>query len=517
MIELQSVSKSFGQIRAVDGISFATKEGEIFGLLGPNGAGKSTTIKMIMNILAPGFRVHPLQWKSNPGIGQGSHRLPPEERGLYRKVKINEMLLYLASLKNADSSAAEKRLDEWLARFNLTEWKTRTPESLSKGMAQKVQFIASVLHDPEFLFLDEPFSGLDPVSTDVLREAVLELGSRGKTILFSTHNMEVAERICSRLLVIDHGREVISGSVADIKSRYGHNTVAVEFDGTIDFGSLAGNGAQRVPLSPVGGDGARGGRQPPGPLQMPSRPGLRAQVRGGLPLTAQDFRGACRRGREEPVRKGSTDRMGKLAKIIRMEFRLTVGEQGIHRPHHPRAVSHRGGRDPAQSPLDIGGAMGSPGTKIALLGADPRFVQEISPAFKQSRIEVSAVQGSAESLDSQVQAGAYDGYLVMPADLSDVTRLEYVSKTAADFRVMGVLQGVIGKAIVAQRLVKAGISASRVGSLTQSPGLRDAAAHEERGKEEPGFHHGPHDRAHARHAPLHDGGSLRAGHRRGPC
>ncbi len=240
MIELRSVSKNFGQIRAVDRISFATREGEIFGLLGPNGAGKSTTIKMIMNILHPDsgsilFNGSPIREADKDRIGY-----LPEERGLYRKVKINEMLLYLASLKNADSSAAEKRLDEWLARFNLVEWKTRTPESLSKGMAQKVQFIAAILHDPEFLFLDEPFSGLDPVSTDVLRDAVLELGSRGKTILFSTHNMEVAERICSRLLVIDHGREVISGTLSDIKSRYGHNTVVVEFDGTIDFGPLSG-------------------------------------------------------------------------------------------------------------------------------------------------------------------------------------------------------------------------------------------------------------------------------------
>jgi len=240
VIELRSVSKSFGQVRAVDNISFATREGEIFGLLGPNGAGKSTTIKMIMNILEPDsgsilFNGSPIREADKDRIGY-----LPEERGLYRKVKINEMLLYLASLKNAERSAVEKRLDEWLARFNLAEWKTRTPETLSKGMAQKVQFIASILHDPEFLFLDEPFSGLDPVSTDVLREAVLELGSRGTTILFSTHNMEVAEKICSRLLVIDHGREVISGSLADIKSRYGHNIVAVEFDGTIDFGSLSG-------------------------------------------------------------------------------------------------------------------------------------------------------------------------------------------------------------------------------------------------------------------------------------
>jgi ABC-2 type transport system ATP-binding protein len=240
MIELRSVSRSFGQVKAVNEISFATREGEIFGLLGPNGAGKSTTIKMIMNILRPDsgeilFNGRRIRESDKDRIGY-----LPEERGLYKKVKINEMLLYLASLKNANRHAAEKRLDEWLGRFGLLEWKTRTPETLSKGMAQKVQFIAAVLHEPELVFLDEPFSGLDPVSTDVLREAVLDLGTRGTTILFSTHNMEVAEKICSRLLVIDHGRELISGSLADIKSRYGHNTVIVEFDGNIDFGTLSG-------------------------------------------------------------------------------------------------------------------------------------------------------------------------------------------------------------------------------------------------------------------------------------
>ena len=240
MIELRSVSKSFGQVKAVDKVSFTTREGEIFGLLGPNGAGKSTIIKMIMNILAPDsgsilFNGSPIRESDKDRIGY-----LPEERGLYRKVKINEMLLYLASLKNADRSAAERRLDKWLARFGLAEWKSRTPEALSKGMAQKVQFVASVLHDPELLFLDEPFSGLDPVSADVLREAILELGSQGTTIIISTHNMEVADKICSRILVIDHGREVLSGSLSDIKSRYGHNNVAVEFDGAIDFDSLSG-------------------------------------------------------------------------------------------------------------------------------------------------------------------------------------------------------------------------------------------------------------------------------------
>jgi len=238
MIELRDVRKSFGDLKAVDGVSLSAGAGEIFGLLGPNGAGKSTTIRMILKILAPDsgsilFNDKPISEEDKPRIGY-----MPEERGLYRKVKIGEMLLYLASLKDADPASSARRLDEWLERFGLLPWKRRTPEELSKGMAQKAQFIAAVLHDPEFIFLDEPFSGLDPVSTDMLREAVLELAKKGKTVLFSTHNMEVAEKICSRILIIDHGRAVVSGVLADIKGRHGKNSVSVEFDGELDTARL---------------------------------------------------------------------------------------------------------------------------------------------------------------------------------------------------------------------------------------------------------------------------------------
>ncbi|HHU35593.1 MAG TPA: ATP-binding cassette domain-containing protein [Treponema sp.] len=240
MIELKSVGKSFGKIMAVDNISLSTKDGEIFGILGPNGAGKSTIIKMIMNILVPDsgsilFDGRPICEADKDRIGY-----LPEEKGLYRKVRIDKMLLYFASLKNVDRKIAEKNLDEWLDRLHLSDWKTATPEALSKGMTQKIQFISSILHDPDFIFLDEPFSGLDPVNTDVLRAAIHDLGQMGKTILFSTHNMEIAEKICSRILIINNGHEVISGSLKDIKDRYGRNTVVVEFDGTIDFTALKG-------------------------------------------------------------------------------------------------------------------------------------------------------------------------------------------------------------------------------------------------------------------------------------
>jgi ABC-2 type transport system ATP-binding protein len=239
VIELRDVRKTFGGLTAVDGISLSTGAGEVFGLLGPNGAGKSTTIRMIMQILAPDSGIillndRPISEADKPRIGY-----MPEERGLYRKVKIGEMLLYLASLKDADPARSARRLDEWLERFGLSQWKRRTPEELSKGMAQKAQFIAAVLHDPEFVFLDEPFSGLDPVSTDMLRDAVLELARTGKTVLFSTHNMDVAEKICTRILIVDRGRAVVSGPLAEIKGRYGKNSVTLEFDGELDAARLS--------------------------------------------------------------------------------------------------------------------------------------------------------------------------------------------------------------------------------------------------------------------------------------
>jgi ABC-2 type transport system ATP-binding protein len=246
MIELRNVCKSYGELKAVDGVSFAARPGEVFGLIGPNGAGKSTTIKMIMHILAPDsgeilFDGKPLGRRMKDAIGY-----LPEERGLYKKVKLGEMLAYLASLKNAHPGEAARRIDRWLDRFDLAEWKDRRCEDLSKGMSQKAQFIAAVAHDPPHLFLDEPFAGLDPVATDLLRETILEMGREGKTILFSTHNMEVAERICSRIFLIDHGREVLSGAMDEVKARHGRNAVLAEFDGDLALPALSGLAANII-------------------------------------------------------------------------------------------------------------------------------------------------------------------------------------------------------------------------------------------------------------------------------
>lgn len=235
MIELRHVSKQFGSLYAVEDLSFSTTKGEIFGLLGPNGAGKTTTIRMIMNIIAPDtgsilFDNELIADSIKEKIGY-----LPEERGLYKKVTVNDALLYFGRLKGKKDDELEKAIDMWLSSFSLLEWKYKKIEELSKGMAQKIQFIASVIHNPHILFLDEPFSGLDPISTDFMRETIVNLANNGTTILFSTHIMEQAEKICNNILIMNRGKKVLYGSVDAIKEKLGHTSVIVEFSGDGSF------------------------------------------------------------------------------------------------------------------------------------------------------------------------------------------------------------------------------------------------------------------------------------------
>ena len=238
---LEGVSKSFDEFVAVEGLSLRARRGRIFGLLGPNGAGKTTTIRMIVGITAPDAgRVElfgrPLTPESRDRIGY-----LPEERGLYKKMKVGEQLRFFAELKGLDGRAAERESDRWLARMRLTDWKQKKTDELSKGMQQKVQFIAAVLHDPDLLILDEPFSGLDPVSVETMKAAVLDLQAAGKTIILSTHLMEQAERLCADICLINRARKVLGGSLREVKQSYGRNTVALRLeggDGVLDDAAL---------------------------------------------------------------------------------------------------------------------------------------------------------------------------------------------------------------------------------------------------------------------------------------
>ncbi|MDP2790373.1 MAG: ATP-binding cassette domain-containing protein [Rectinemataceae bacterium] len=235
MITVDNVSKSYSSVKAVANLSFETKPGEIFGLIGPNGAGKSTTIRMIMNIIAPDSGSIRFDGKALTEADKARIGYLPEERGLYRKAKLGEVLEYLAAIKGASRADARASIDAWLQRFELSEWKNRKVSELSKGMAQKAQFIGAVAHNPSVVFFDEPFSGLDPLAQDQLLAVMVELKEKGSTVLFSTHIMEHAEKICERILLINKGQEVFYGATADLKRKYGRNAVVLEFDGDGSF------------------------------------------------------------------------------------------------------------------------------------------------------------------------------------------------------------------------------------------------------------------------------------------
>jgi ABC-2 type transport system ATP-binding protein len=240
-VQLDRVSKSFGDFTAVKELSLTVRAGRVFGLLGPNGAGKTTTIRMIVNITAPDSgSISVFGQKINVAL-QNRIGYLPEERGLYRRMKVVDQLRFFAELKNVRGKNVEKKIDEWLARIKLSEWKTKRSMELSKGMQQKIQFLTAVLHEPDLLILDEPFSGLDPINLELLKEIVLDLKRAGKTIIFSTHQMEVAEKICDDICLLNRSQKVFEGSLREIKSSFGRNSIALRLvggDGVLDDPAL---------------------------------------------------------------------------------------------------------------------------------------------------------------------------------------------------------------------------------------------------------------------------------------
>lgn len=234
-LEVKNLTKQFNSLVAVDNASFEVPEGSIFGLIGRNGAGKTTTIRMMMNIYMPdggevtlrGVKVGQ-EFKNRVGY-------LPEERGLYKKMKVLETLLYFAEIKGKSGREIQKRAEQYLKRFDLFDRRLSKIEDLSKGNQQKIQFIATILHDPEFVILDEPFAGLDPVNTNLLKDIILEMKQRGKVIIFSTHLMDFAEKLCDHLAMIDHGKIILKGSMSDIKAKYSQKNVSINYEGDISF------------------------------------------------------------------------------------------------------------------------------------------------------------------------------------------------------------------------------------------------------------------------------------------
>ncbi len=225
-IEIENITKSFNKHKAVDDLSLSVPKGSIYGFIGPNGSGKTTTIRMIMNILYPDSGTVKLYGTEHLGSKLDNVGYLPEERGLYKKMKVKEILRFHGELKNARNMNRE--IDFWLKRFDLTEWANKKVEALSKGMSQKVQFIATIIDKPEIIILDEPFSGLDPVNTEVIRSAVLELQSAGSTVIFSTHDMGMAEKMCDFIFMIHKGKKVLDGTLASIQDKYGTDTIRIQ-------------------------------------------------------------------------------------------------------------------------------------------------------------------------------------------------------------------------------------------------------------------------------------------------
>lgn len=229
-LKISNVTKRFGDFTAVEDLSFEVRAGRVFGFLGPNGAGKTTTIRMIVGITAPDSGSIELFGEHVSPHLQNRIGYLPEERGLYKKMKVVDQLKYFAALKGMASSDAEKKIDFWLERMKLSEWKSKKTTDLSKGMQQKIQFISTVLHDPDLLILDEPFSGLDPVNVEFMIEVLSEFRTQQKTVIFSTHLMETAERLCHDIILINKSRKVVGGSLREVKESYGKNLIA--FRGT---------------------------------------------------------------------------------------------------------------------------------------------------------------------------------------------------------------------------------------------------------------------------------------------
>jgi ABC-2 type transport system ATP-binding protein len=228
---LNHVRKSYGDFTAVSDLSLQVRPGHVFGLIGPNGAGKTTTIRMIVNITVPDSGTVELLGQPMTTALQDRIGYLPEERGLYKKMKVGEQLRFFAELKGVTGKDADARIDKWLAKLQLTDWKDKRTKELSKGMQQKIQFITAVIHDPDLLILDEPFSGLDPVNVEVMKDTILELRNANKTIILSTHQMEIAEKLCDDVCMINRSHKVLDGKLREIRRSFSRNAVALHVEG----------------------------------------------------------------------------------------------------------------------------------------------------------------------------------------------------------------------------------------------------------------------------------------------
>jgi ABC-2 type transport system ATP-binding protein len=237
-VEVSHVAKSFADKVAVDDLSFSVAQGEMFGLIGPNGAGKTTTIRMMMDIIKPDSGEVTILGEKLSEAAKDKLGYLPEERGLYKKLGVLESIVYLASLKGMDKNSAAEKADELLEKTGMSATKNKKIEALSRGMGQIIQFIVTIIHDPQLVILDEPFAGLDPVNTELLKEMFLDLRNQGKAVILSTHQMNQVEELCDRILMVNNGQAVLYGDLTEIRSRYRGNSVLLDFEG--ELGEIPG-------------------------------------------------------------------------------------------------------------------------------------------------------------------------------------------------------------------------------------------------------------------------------------
>jgi len=243
-VEVDAIVKSYADQVAVDHLSFSVDQKEIFGLIGPNGAGKTTTIRLMMDIIKPDSGQIAIFSEKLSESTKNRLGYLPEERGLYRKLSVIDSIIYLASLKGMNTRSAKKKADELLNKTGMLSNKKKKIEELSKGMSQIIQLIVTIIHDPELVILDEPFTGLDPVNTELLKQMIQDLKKQGKAVILSTHQMNQIEELCDRILMIDHGGAVLYGNLQEIKAKYRSNSVHIEFDG--ELGEVAGVAERRI-------------------------------------------------------------------------------------------------------------------------------------------------------------------------------------------------------------------------------------------------------------------------------
>ena len=233
VIELNHITKSFGKHVAVNDLSLEVPEGSIYGFIGPNGSGKTTTIRMIMNIFYPDSGIIKVFNGEQAGNLLDRVGYLPEERGLYKKMKVKELIYFYGELKHVSNPSSEA--DFWLERFDLSNWSEKKVETLSKGMSQKVQFIITIINMPEIIILDEPFSGLDPVNAEIIKEVILDLRAKGSTIVFSTHDMSIAEKMCDFIFMIYKGKKVLDGTLESIQKQFGQDTIRIQMEGGVSM------------------------------------------------------------------------------------------------------------------------------------------------------------------------------------------------------------------------------------------------------------------------------------------